>query len=549
MKKVAYWLIGFLISSTFFSLMAGDQKDVDFCRLYMERLTPIQGYVGGKLERLPEMMARNMKNISAMEVGINGRRNITSDFKPLFSRGSSKINQEKARALFTAFEAREIQMYQHLFAQADSVIHYQNSRPTPDATANQQAQFLTCFGYSVPIFPEESPEDVHRVFALALSIQSEAQNLKVLNNFLIDRFNWDNHSLAAYFTNQGGAGGRVKQEALDVLAAYGLNHDPIAAECTFLEASVPSDYTKYYDFCPKYELMDVEINAMPRGKEYKKVREQITKQDVLAAARSRGDARRATLLPPAAASEYDQPLPSIIATSAVTAAVTAAVADENEVAVVLPVLVSAFTLAENEFLTGINVAMETIQVGQQAAYSSEQRFGGFSERERIMAYGSEVNDFIGIAKRNAIDAMLKGQLRKRGIVVPDIRHIAKETKRGYDAAKVYLNDWIREKSQELFFDVSRVIGGMSYTVGKAIRAVQADYHTDLLNTFWMLPAMSERYDVTQNQAQKDQIASLLVLSFNMMHEHEEACGIGARGRNLLMQMAMLNFFKDFDPHL
>jgi len=41
------------------------------------------------------MMARNVKNISAMEVGINGRRNITSDFKPLFSRGSSKINQKK----------------------------------------------------------------------------------------------------------------------------------------------------------------------------------------------------------------------------------------------------------------------------------------------------------------------------------------------------------------------------------------------------------------------------------------------------------------------
>jgi len=427
------------------------------------------------------------------------------------------------------------------------VIHYQNSRPTPDATANQQAQFLTCFGYSVPIYPEESPEDVHRVFALALSIQSEAQNLKVLNNFLIDHFKWDNHSLAAYFTNQG-AGGRVKQEALDVLAAYGLNHDPIAAECTFLEASVPSDYTKYYDFCPKYELMDLEINAMPQGKEYKKVREKITKQDVLAAVRSRGDVRRATLLPPAAASEYDQLLPSIIETP--STAVTAAVADgANEEAVVLPDFVPAFALAENEFLTGINVAMETIQVGQQAAYSSEQRFGGFSERERIMAYGSEVNDFIGIAKRNAIDAMLKGQLRKRGIVVPDILHTTKETKRGYDAAKVYLNDWIQEKSQGLDVDVSRVVGGTSYTVGKAIRAVQADYHTDLLNTFWMLRAMSERYDVTQNQAQKDQIASLLVLSFNMMHEHEEACGIGARGRNLLMQMGMLNFFKDFDPNL
>lgn len=446
-------------------------------------------------------------------------------------------NHARVLGLFEALATREFRIYESLFAEADELIGYLNT--TTLSTASGTGNYVYYNGCSISISSTNSEQQFHYL-NVAQQLSFESSRLKVFNPSLIET-NQAYWSLLAYLTNSNevratnGHCYPVKQEVLDVFHAYVQGLDPRAAEYKFLETMLEDkDYT--YDPPLHFDLAEASKIAaiMAGGKPLPLYTSQppivIKKEVILAAARVEG---------------WNSPVVRYVPTEDVADGLVRSVGKMavEDMPPPPPRVVETFSGDDKVLFNRITTTLETIHAAQEAAYKAGQKYGGYSEAEQIMAYGNE--SVIPATLRADVYQLLTRQLQQRGIGRPYTATF------GYDAAASSLVDWIREKTRtaSLAVNLENVVKGMEYTKNQAKNS-NSSSDQSLFDTVWALKAMSAQYEniaLPEGQTKKDEIESLLMQSFNMLDEHFGRCGTGAKGRNFLMQMAMLRFFKNYDP--
>ena len=457
-----------------------------------------------------------------------------------------RLDRARVLGLFDALAARESQIYERLFEQADELIGYLNTTTlsTPSGTGN----YAYYNGCSIPISSTNS-EQQFQYLNLAHQLSFESLRLKVFNPSLIET-NQAYWSLLAYLMNSNevrptnGTCYPVKQEVLDVFHAYGQGLDPRAAEYKFLETMLED---KNYTYGPllHFDLAEARGIAaiMADGNSPPPYTSQppivIKKEAILYAAKVEG---------------WNRPVVPYVPTEGVVDSLVQAV---QKMAVEdmppPPRVIELFSPQAKQVFEEVKDALNALHTAQEAAYAkapSGKKYDGWSRAEQIMAYADD--SVISPAFRANISRLLIDQLGLRGIVIPNILTVEKiGSASGRDAAASYMSDWIRERITKdgLAVNVGQTLTGMDYLKERAAR--YDDSQRYLFNTMWALRAVSMHYDaLTEEQVGKQvkgEIQSLLAQSFGMIIEHNGRCATGAKGRDFLMQFNMVRLFMDYHP--
>ena len=451
-----------------------------------------------------------------------------------------RLDRGKVLDLFNGLVGREFRIYEGLLGRANEVIGFINSMtPLPGyGDASTACASYNCL--SITIHPTQSEAQFH-FLGVASLLSSESERLSILNPSLINlgESRW---SLLAYLVNSkvvlcgsDNTHKEVKQELLNVYHAYATGLDPRAAEYKVLQVLPLRDAV--YIAPSTFNLAQARIIAeqMKNGNMAESTplpQIAVTSADILAAARAKGG--------------IDLPIVAWTPTASVEVGSgeeeKTVMVEELTAPLVIPAprSVEMFTAADITVFDRITTALDTLHVAQEAAYRAGEKFHGYSRDEQIMAFGDAI--VIRTELRTNVRTLLEKQLTKRGIVMPGIASA------GYDAAARDLADWIREKTRTAGLAVAAedAVTGMMYTKNKAKNYEGSD--RDLFNTIRALHAMSIQYDnEPEGSLRRNEIESLLALSFNMIVEHNGKCGAGAKGRDFLMQVNMLKFFKEQHP--
>jgi len=455
-----------------------------------------------------------------------------------------RLDRGKVLGLFNGLVGREFRIYEGLLGRANEVIGFiNNMTPLPGYGEASSAYYN---GLSITIHHTQSEAQFHFLGVTSL-LSSESERLSILNPSLINlgESRW---SLLAYLVNSNvvlcgsdNTHKEVKQELLNLYHAYATGLDPRAAEYKVLEVLPLRDAE--YTASSTFNLAQARIIAeqMKNGNMSGCIlpaQITLTSADILAAARAKGGID----------------LPIVAWTPTVSVEVGAGeeektvMVDEIIAPLVIPAsrTVEMFAAADIDMFNRITTVLDTLQVAQEAAYKAGERFHGYARDEQIMAFGDD--SVIKPAFRRDVSQLLASQLAQRNIRMPDIASVEKVgVAKGYEAAS-HLADWIREKTRAAGLAVAAedVVTGMIYTKNKAQNYDGSD--RDLFNTIRALHAMSIQYDnQPEGSLRRNEIESLLALSFNMIVEHYGRCATGANGRDFLMQVNMLKFFKEQHP--
>ena len=448
-----------------------------------------------------------------------------------------RLDRGKVLDLFNGLVGREFRIYEGLLSRANEVIGFINSMtPLPGyGDASTACASYNCL--SITIHPTQSEAQFHFLGVSSL-LSSESERLSILNPSLINlgESRW---SLLAYLVNSkvvlcGSDNTRkeVKQELLNLYHAYATGLDPRAAEYKVLEVLPLRDAV--YIAPLTFNLAQARIIAeqMKNGNMSESTslpQIAVTSADILAAARAKGG--------------IDLP---IIAWTPTVSVEVGSGEEEKADEIIAPLVIPAprsvemFAAADIDMFNSITTALDTLHSVQEAAYRAGKKFHGYSRDEQIMAFGDD--SVIRTELRANVRTLLEDQLTKRGIAMPGIASA------GYDAAARDLADWIRAKTSTAGLAVvaQDVVTGMMYTKDKAKNHDGPD--RVLFNTIRALHAMSIQYDnEPEGSLRRNEIESLLALSFNLIVEHNGKCGAGAKGRDFLMQVNMLKFFKEQHP--
>lgn len=452
-----------------------------------------------------------------------------------------RLNRDKVLGLFNGLVERELRTYGGLFDKANEVIGFINSMTPLPGYGEAGASYACYNSLSITIHPTQSEGQFHFLDVTSL-LSSECERLNILNPSLIN-LSENRWSLLAYLVNSNvvlcgsdNTQKEVKQELLNLYHAYATGLDPRAAEYEALQILPLPD--AQYTAPSTFDLAQARIIAeqMKTGNMSGCIlptQITLTSAGILAAAGAKGGID----------------LPIIAWTPTVSAGVGSAGEEEIIAPLVIPTprTVEMFTAADIAMFDSITTALDTLHVAQEAAYRAGERFHGYSRDEQIMAFGND--NVIKPALRTNVQTLLTSQLAQRNIRVPDIASVEKAgVAKGYGAAASHLADWIREKTRTagLAVGAEDVVTGMMYTKGKAQTYGRDD--KSLFDTIWTLKAVSAQYDnEPAGSLRRNEIESLLTLSFNMIVEHNGRCATGAKGRDFLMQVNMLKFFKEQHP--
>lgn len=491
-----------------------------------EKLIPYLTYEP-RGELLPTMQAGFDQ---AVKAGFE-RLNAQLDKAPRLDRG-------KVLDLFNGLVGREFRIYEGLLGRANEVIGFINSMtPLPGYGEASTAYYN---GLSITIHPTQGERQFH-FLDVTSSLSSESERLSILNPSFIN-FGESRWSLLAYLVNNnvvlcGSDNTRkeVKQELLNLYHAYATGLDPRAAEYKVLEVLPLRDaeYTASSTFnLAQARIIAEQMKSGNMSGYTPPTQITLTSAEILAAARAKGG--------------IDLPIVAWTPTASVEVGAgeeeKTVMAEEIIAPLVIPAprAVEMFAAADIDMFNSITTTLDTLHSLQEAAYRAGEKFHGYSRDEQIMAFGDA--GVIRTELRTNVRTLLEKQLTKRGIAMPSIASV------GYDAAASHLADWIREKTRtaSLAVGAEDVVTGMMYTKNKAKNYEGSD--RDLFNTIRALHAMSIQYDnEPEGSLRRNEIESLLTLSFNMIVEHNGRCATGAKGRDFLMQVNMLKFFKEQHP--
>ncbi len=470
-----------------------------------------------------------------------------ADFGQAVQSGFERLNAQLDRAprldrgkvldLFNGLVGREFRTYEGLLGRANEVIGFINSMTPLPSYGEALSTYASYNCLSITIHPTQSEAQFHFLDVTSL-LSSESERLSILNPSLINsgESRW---SLLAYLVNSkvvlcGSDNTRkeVKQELLNLYHAYATGLDPRAAEYKVLEVLPLRDAV--YIAPSTFNLAQARIIAeqMKNGNMAQSTplpQIAVTSADILAAARAKGG--------------IDLP---IVAWTPTVSVEVGSGEEEKADEIIAPLVIPAprsvemFAAADIDMFNSITSTLDTLHSVQEAAYRAGKKFHGYSRDEQIMAFGDA--SVIRTELRTNVRTLLEKQLTKRGIAMPGIASA------GYDAAARDLADWIRGKTRAagLAVDSEDAVTGMLYTKNKAKNYEGSD--RDLFNTIRALHAMSIQYDnEPEGSLRRNEIESLLTLSFNMIVEHNGRCATGAKGRDFLMQVNMLKFFKEQHP--
>lgn len=470
-----------------------------------------------------------------------------ADFDQAVKAGFERLNAQLDRAprldrgkvldLFNGLVGREFRTYEGLLGRANEVIGFINSMTPLPGYGEALSTYASYNCLSITIHPTQSEAQFHFLDVTSL-LSSESERLSILNPSLINsgESRW---SLLAYLVNSkvvlcGSDNTRkeVKQELLNLYHAYATGLDPRAAEYKVLEVLPLRDAV--YIAPSTFNLAQARIIAeqMKNGNMAQSTplpQIAVTSADILAAARAKGG--------------IDLP---IVAWTPTVSVEVGSGEEEKADEIIAPLVIPAprsvemFAAADIDMFNSITSTLDTLHSVQEAAYRAGKKFHGYSRDEQIMAFGDA--SVIRTELRTNVRTLLEKQLTKRGIAMPGIASA------GYDAAARDLADWIRGKTRAagLAVDSEDAVTGMLYTKNKAKNYEGSD--RDLFNTIRALHAMSIQYDnEPEGSLRRNEIESLLTLSFNMIVEHNGRCATGAKGRDFLMQVNMLKFFKEQHP--
>lgn len=470
-----------------------------------------------------------------------------ADFDQAVKAGFERLNAQLDRAprldrgkvldLFNGLVGREFRTYEGLLGRANEVIGFINSMTPLPSYGEALSTYASYNCLSITIHPTQSEAQFHFLDVTSL-LSSESERLSILNPSLINsgESRW---SLLAYLVNTnvvlcGSDNTRkeVKQELLNLYHAYATGLDPRAAEYKVLEVLPLRDAV--YIAPSTFNLAQARIIAeqMKNGNMAQSTplpQIAVNSAEILAAARAKGG--------------IDMP---IVAWTPTVSVEVGSGEEEKADEIIAPLIIPAprsvemFAAADIDMFNSITSTLDTLHSVQEAAYRAGKKFHGYSRDEQIMAFGDA--SVIRTELRTNVRTLLEKQLTKRGIAMPGIASA------GYDAAARDLADWIRGKTRAagLAVDSEDAVTGMMYTKDKAKNYEGSD--RDLLNTIRALHAMSIQYDnEPEGSLRRNEIESLLTLSFNMIVEHNGRCATGAKGRDFLMQVNMLKFFKEQHP--
>ncbi len=472
-----------------------------------------------------------------------------ADFDQAVQSGFERLNAQLDRAprldrgkvldLFNGLVRREFRTYEGLLGRANEVIGFINNM-TPLPGYGEGASYAAYNGLSITIHNAQSRDQFHFLDVTSL-LSSESERLSILNPSLINlgESRWSFLSYLVYskvvLCGSDNTRKEVKQELLNLYHAYATGLDPRAAEYKVLEVLPLRDAE--YTAPSTFNLAQARIIAeqMKNGNmsSYTPPTQiTLTSAEILAAARAKGG--------------IDLPIVAWTPTASVEVGAgeeeKTVMAEEIIAPLVIPAprAVEMFAAADIDMFNRITTALDTLHSAQEAAYRAGEKLHGYSRDEQIMAFGDA--SVIRTELRTNVRTLLENQLTKRGIAMPGIASA------GYDAAARDLADWIREKTRTagLAVDAEDAVTGMMYPKNKAKNYEGSD--RDLFNTIRALHAMSIQYDnEPEGSLRRNEIESLLTLSFNMIVEHNGRCATGAKGRDFLMQVNMLKFFKEQHP--
>lgn len=163
---------------------------------------------------------------------------------------------------------------------------------------------------------------------------------------------------------------------------------------------------------------------------------------------------------------------------------------------------------------------------------------GYTQNELIMDYGT-VTGKSSITQQMRLDVpeLLKDQLERRGMTPPPVEN-----------AVEVLKTWIKELG--IFPNTVTMEQSLEYTQRQAF---QSPENARLLKSLWMLLHVHGKYKNWQKAEEKaeflDGMLPVLTQSLTHLEDHNGKCVTGARGRTFLVELGMLNFFRDIHPNL
>lgn len=163
---------------------------------------------------------------------------------------------------------------------------------------------------------------------------------------------------------------------------------------------------------------------------------------------------------------------------------------------------------------------------------------GYTQNEAIMDYGANGGkSSITQQMRLDVPALLNAQLARRGMTPPPMENTVE-----------VLKIWIKELG--IFPNMATIEQSLEYTQRQAFQSLE---NARLLEYLWMLRHVHGKYQNWQNVDQRaailDGMLPVLTQSLTHLEDHNGRCGTGARGRTFLIELGVLNFFRDIHPNL
>ncbi len=213
-----------------------------------------------------------------------------------------------------------------------------------------------------------------------------------------------------------------------------------------------------------------------------------------------------------------------------------------------------FTKDEEEILEGIAYEMVCVEKKIGSSLKKTKRTpAGYTEVEVIMEYGrAGDNALITESIRKDLSNLLKAQLERRGMTQLQIKHVefGERDKKLVDlpAAVAILKGWVRGLG--ILANADQAIRSLDYIQSKYS---ESQGNIRLLHSLYNLQQMHTNYSKFSKETAGAKILENMhpLLRQSLMHleEHLGMCGVGAEGRAFLIELGMLNFFKDSHPYL
>lgn len=257
-------------------------------------------------------------------------------------------------------------------------------------------------------------------------------------------------------------------------------------------------------------------------------------------------------------------------------------------AVPVPVVkkVRMFTEADDVILSGISKAMETIDTVLKATGKTPS---GWSSAERIMDYGSLNNSSISQEMRSNIEALLSAQFKTRAVVVPNMQtfnarlpynkimhglqqyatekkwdkapdggEVQKANLSGLRAVIADLDVWV--DNMQLQFEVAEriKISNVLLAMSNSNPQNATNEYYRFISALWKLRALYNYYTNWNDNAERgiflDAVKTIAHMNFihvSMQGKNDAGdqlnCLIGARGRTFLVDLSIVEFFRDKHP--